>query len=363
LVQIVPGAVPLLNGVGDFALTIARALRRECGVGTRFLVGNPGWAAGDAIEGFPAQRIDARSSSALLEALSVGAARTPVLLQLSPYGYDRQGVPAWLLEALAAWKRLGRGRSRLITYFHELYAMGPPWRRSFWMSPLQRRCVRRIAGLSDHSMTNLSAYARRLMRWQGDGTPIDVLPVVSSVGEPAAPPETHGRRMLVWGSAAAKQEIYGRHRRALERVVGLAGISSIVEVGPRSTATPRSAGGVSIDALGVLEAATVAGEIAACSLGVVSYNPECLAKSSIFAAYCAHRRPALVLPFATGRYAACDGLEPGTHFLPADADASALQGAALWQVAEAAQGWYAGHASARHAHRIAEVLREFRAPA
>ena len=74
-----------------------------------------------------------------------------VVLQLSGYGFDKRGAPLWLLKEI-------EGRRRHIksfgVFFHELYAFGPPWSSSFWLSPVQRHIACRLAVLSDFWMTS-----------------------------------------------------------------------------------------------------------------------------------------------------------------------------------------------------------------
>ena len=48
--------------------------------------------------------------------------------------------------------------------FHEFHAMGPPWRSSFWLSPLQRRLATSLTRLSDGLVTSLELHRRILLR-------------------------------------------------------------------------------------------------------------------------------------------------------------------------------------------------------
>src|SRR5581483_8836415 len=71
------------------------------------------------------------NAASLLTALrSDGSDR--VLLQYSGYGYDPNGVPEWLCDALEGWLSQNPQRQLFIN-FHENWAAGPPWKKVFWL--------------------------------------------------------------------------------------------------------------------------------------------------------------------------------------------------------------------------------------
>ncbi|HSG40281.1 MAG TPA: glycosyltransferase family 1 protein, partial [Thermoanaerobaculia bacterium] len=122
IVQVVPRLPPPAEGVGSYALELARALAERHGTETLF----------HAASAHP----PSHRAGALEEALEE-ARPSAVLLHYVNYGYQQRGCPVWLLHTLRRWRRGGTGR-RLVTVFHEVYATGPPWRSSFWTMPLQR---------------------------------------------------------------------------------------------------------------------------------------------------------------------------------------------------------------------------------
>ena len=97
--------------------------------------------------------------------------------------------------------------------------------------------------------------------------------------------------------------------------------------------------------LGTLPAAEVGNLLADSLAGFIAYPAPFLSKSTIFAAYCAHR----VLPICawSGRSSQPE-VEPGTPFwqprLGADVRAERLQ-----ELADRAHAWYRGHALDRQA--------------
>lgn len=52
MISVVPRLYPAIDGVGDYALTLARQLRSDFGVETRFIIGDPTWVGKNQLEGF-----------------------------------------------------------------------------------------------------------------------------------------------------------------------------------------------------------------------------------------------------------------------------------------------------------------------
>ncbi|MHC5830485.1 MAG: glycosyltransferase family 1 protein, partial [Nostoc sp.] len=57
ITSIVPRLPPAIDGVGDYALNLARQLRKDFNIQTHFIVGNPTWTGAAEIEGFPVSQI------------------------------------------------------------------------------------------------------------------------------------------------------------------------------------------------------------------------------------------------------------------------------------------------------------------
>jgi hypothetical protein len=321
VLHIVPHLPPPYEGVGTYAVALAAALGGEA----RFLVGDPGWS-GDG-----GRAVGARSAEELLA--GIGDVET-VLLHYASYGYQRRGCPAWLAEGLTRW------RGRLVTVFHEVWASGPPWRSSFWLLPAQRRLAARLARRSEALATTLEIYAGLLRPWTG-GKTVAILPVFSTVGEPAEVPGFAGRapRLVVFGGAGVRSRTWGRFLPELARAVEALAIEEVLDVGP-SIPVPAELAGVPVRPLGVLPVGEVSGLLLGAAAGFLAYPPDFLPKSTIFAAYCAHgvlpvcawdRHPAERVPYWTG-----------------EGDPAAA--------AAAARGWYAGHSLERQAARFREML-------
>lgn len=339
IVQIVPRLPPPAEGVGSFAQGLEEALLAGPGIASRLLAAGPG---------APGAEPQARAFAARLER---EAGEDPVLLHYVGYGYQPRGCPSWLVDGLAAWK--AGGRRRLVTLFHEVHASGPPWRSSFWLSPSQRRLAARLAVLSDGRVTSLAHY-RRLLRRRTPGLEVAVLPVFSTVGEPAdvLPLAARARRLVVFGGPGGRARAYQRHAGRLDAACRALRLDEVWDVGPPGgAAAPVEVAGRPLRRLGELPAAQVNALLAESLAGFVAYPPRFLAKSTVFAAYCAHG----MLPLCAAPMRQEDEKDEGEAppFWEPGHPASQEE---LQTVAGQAWTWYRAHTAAVHAALYRELL-------
>lgn len=343
LAHIVPALPPALSGVGDFAVRLAGELSVRHQVGSRFIVGDPAWNGAP----LPAQAVTARSARALRKCLD--ATSGAVLLHYVGYGYAHRGCPFWLVDALEGWKR--ETRRRLIVLFHEVFAPGPIWSSAFWVSPFQRRLAARLARLADArrittaiSLAELQGALRR-----GEDLPTVVAPVFSTLGEPAevTPPAQRERQAVVFGSPPVRAEVYAS-ADALRTFCRQHGIERVFDVGRPFPGGARL-DGVEVREMGPMAAPEASALFSRSLAGYFNYPASRLAKSTIFAAYCAHGLVPVTFP---GNIDARDGLRAGEHFLT-DANGSGFEA-----VAAAARAWYQGHRLESHARDIYGLMLE-----
>ena len=321
IVQIVPRRPPPPEGVGSYAEALASALREESGIETRFVVRTEGLE--EALDG------------------------SPVLLHYVGYGYHPRGCPRELVRRVTRL-RLDE-RARLVTFFHEVYATGPPWRSSFWLSGVQRRLSRTLAQASDAVATSLDLYAGLLKPWVQPAQVVE-LPVFSTVGEPASPRPLDQRRrqLVVFGGSGVRARAFGEARDDLAAACSWLGIEEIVEVGP-PIPVPRQVAGLPVRSAGTLPAAEVGELLSGSYAGFLAYPPRFLGKSTVFAAYCAHG----VVPLCAWRRRHGRDAAVPCFVL----DGSALPGAGEGvAAARHAWAWYRTHTLARQAQAFRSLL-------
>jgi hypothetical protein len=356
IISIVPRLPPAVDGLGDYGLNLARQLRQDFGLLTDFIVGDPNWAGEASIEEFVIKPLTAHSIVALLDLLAnEQLSSTTVLLHYVGYGYAKRGCPVWLVESLERWKRVASNR-RLVTMFHELYANGPVWTSAFWTSPLQKNLAQRLAVLSDYCFTSKQGYAEILDRLsQGKHVKIPTLPVFSNVGEPEDTPPLveRPRRLVVFGGCGPRSRVYERSRLALERTCRDLEIEEILDIGPSLGFEIGSVRGTSVVSLGVKTPGEISSLLSSSVAGFFDYSTEYLAKSTIFAAYCAHKAIPIGV-FYKGQNV--DGLEAGKHYLVADRHQGSMDLIAGQAIADNANAWYQTHQLSVQAHAFATCL-------
>jgi hypothetical protein len=358
LVQIVPRLPPATDGLGDYALSLARELRADFGIDSRFIVCDTAWTGHDRIEGFPAERMTARSAAALTSRLDDSKDVCAALLHYVGYGYAKRGAPSWLVDALERW-RGSSGDSRLLTMFHEIYATGPIWTSAFWLSSKQKQLAARLARLSDACLTSRQGYAEiinALSRHKHDS--IATLPVFSNIGEPEHRPRPlndRERRLVVFGGASNRTRVYKHSLIALERACRALAVEKIVDVGPPTGLSDSRINGIPLVQLGRKSAAEVSALLSDSIAGFFDYHTAYLAKSTIFAAYSAHR----LIPISAGcNGAQVDGLEAGRHYWTADSDRAILNLTAGQEIADNAYDWYQTHKLSEHVKVFAVAIRD-----
>ena len=355
ITAIVPRLPPAVDGLGDYGLNLARQLRQDFGLVTEFIVGDPTWAGEASVDGFIVKQVAAQSVAALLDLLPRQQVSTTVLLHYVGYGYAKRGSPVWLVEGLEGWRKVASNRC-LVTMFHEIYAFGAIWTSQFWTSPLQKSLAARLALLSDSCLTSKQGYAEKLYQLsRGKHVAIPTLPVFSTVGEPSQvlPLIERPRRLVVFGNRGPRSRVYQRSRLALERTCRELEIEEIVDIGPSVGFELEPINGITVTHLGVKSDPEISSLLSSSVVGFFDYATEYLAKSTIFAAYCAHR----VIPvgvFYEGLNV--DGLEAGKHYWLGDRYAGSMNLLEGQVVADNAYAWYQNHNLSANARAFATCM-------
>ncbi len=349
IIQIVPNLPPSVNGLGDYAVLLAQALRQRHGVQTLFVVWNPAWQGGTEVAGFPVRRLDASRPVIPFE----HAPDAPVLLHYVGYGYSRRGAPVWLVRWMRKMLQTGPKR-RFYSFFHELYAVGPPWKSSFWLSPVQRWVCRQFARDSIIRMTNRSDSAETLRVMSGalaDKTEVHQL--ISHFGEPVVIPPLAARKsqLALYGGVSRLPEDRAFAMEKLRVFCERLGIEKVVTFG--KTGLMDLGGGIVVENRGLLDVPQISALLLESRAAYLDYPKSCLGKSSIFSSYCAH---GLVPVLLRSDCPDAEGLVAGTHLATADDPGTAGDETKRQQIATAAHLWYQGHSIAVLAAAVNRAL-------
>jgi hypothetical protein len=347
LLQIVPRVPGGIDGVGDYALTIAEKLRAKFGWNSLFATfqtSSPVNATG--FEVVP------------LETLINDTARkyNHTLLHYVNYGFQKRGVPFRLLSILRGLR--GQHHGKLVTIFHELYASGPPWSSAFWLQPLQIHLAKSVGRLSDACIVSSDNFLSELKRLVPTA-PVELHPVPSGLGEPSLSPNQVADRdphrwAIVGGTRLAERSLRSFCHILARIPDSIAPRKLLVLGGVDNPATRSMLRDLAVESdYRPRIIATNASEILrTCSFAWFNYfhrpdvETSVILKSSAFAAACAH---AVVPVFPhRGSAVSLDGDRlPGPFFIEPDRceipDAPARP-----QIAADIYAWYQRHASSEH---------------
>ena len=358
ILQIVPQLPPSIDGVGDHGLNLARQMRADFGVQTQFVVGNPKWNGEPLIDGFPIHCLKQRSADELHRVISqLGAPPASVLLHYVGYGYQVRGCPTWLINGLQHWRGQHRP-NQLVTMFHEISASGPPWTSAFWLAAWQRHLAGRLTRLSDSSLTSKQYYAQILDQLRHPDQPaITCLPVYSNVGEPTQirPFAQRMRRLVVFGSRTNRLRVYEEDLMALKQTCQALKIIEICDVGaPTGLPFPELLE-IPVMEKGVVPAVTMSDILQDAIAGFLSSPPpDYLAKSGVFAAFCAY---GLTPILTTASSTPIDDLMAGTHYWTTNSNLGNLSLERAQAIATHAHKWYQSHSLPIQAQIFVEQLR------
>src|SRR5436190_1078747 len=287
IIQIVPRLPPVIDAVGDYATNLSEQLDKRYGYKTTFLTGDH--IRRRAVDQRTPKEI--RVSERSLDTLTtyLGGDSNTVLLHYVGYGYENRGCPVWLVDGLERWQRKNSER-KLITMFHEVYACGPVWSSSFWLSPLQKRLAGRLARLSSHCFTNRQEYADVIRRLSlVKDKKVTVLPVFSTVGEPTEMPASlanRKRRLAIFGNSGHRRLVFQESFDALRRTCRAFHIEEVTDIGAQVEHGISQIDGIPVVQTDALPAREVSALLSDSIVGFFNYPTDYLGKSTIFASYC-----------------------------------------------------------------------------
>ena len=174
VLQIVPHLPGTFDGVGDYALNLARGIYADHGITTTFLV-----AAKTSVTSREGYNVISGLDPSVTAALARD--HDHVILHYVNYGYQARGVP-FLLRAFVKHLR-PQLRGRWITTFHELYASGPPWKSAFWLRPFQVRIAQEMIDASTACVVSNSPIEEAIHA-HDPARKVYLVPVMSNFSEP-----------------------------------------------------------------------------------------------------------------------------------------------------------------------------------
>ena len=348
VLQICPNLPPAIDGIGDYAFTLAKGLLQQ-NIHTHFMTFRQENTPLN-MYGRPIIQLSTDSPQAFVDAIPEQIQW--VMLHFSDYPYDpKRGAPVWLVNALALMKR--ERSLKLLIMFHEFpsfYLL----KKTFYRFPWQQSVAWNLAKLADVVITNNAVtktmLAKRLHQ------PIINLPVFSNIGELEQPPllKQRQRRLIVFGTAGRRARIYQRSQAMLINCCQRLGIEEVWDIGPSLQLEQTEVAGMPLVQKGKQSAEAISRLLSESIAGIVhSTDNGRLAKSGVFATYCAHG----LVPIVTQKQSPLlDGLDANVQFLFAGLQGQQLAIEQMQAIADAAHYWYGNHNQANTVKTIGSHL-------
>ena len=348
ILQIVPRMFPDVDGVGDYALQLARELRDRNQIRSDFLVFRPNPRLQPQVDGFAVHRLDHHTVQGLVDQVPENISTIFIQYSNYPYLLGKIDAPMWLVHGLQILKQRGK---RIVVMFHELPTLR--YRQIRCPNLLQRRVSRGLAAVADAVVTNNTAFQQTLTRWTQ--SPVRCVPNFSTIGELATiPPLSARTRSLVVFGSSDRTRVYRNNTETLNHICQTLGIDTLYDVG-RPVDWDHQDLAVNVVKTGFLPAPEVSALMAKSMAGVFDYRrfPQNLAKSTVYAAYCAHG----LLPICNGHgLKPQDGIGANQHYLVTSKLKQFTQPSSLQTIADNAHAHYLTRTLAQCTRKFAEVI-------
>lgn len=346
ILQIIPTPPNYADGIGDYALQLATQLRQNFQVDTQFLVFRHDLQVEPSVSGFSIQQLSIHTAEKFCAAIPDGI--QSIILHFSGYPYFNTslkgsfgvGTPFWFVDALRSV--VTSAQIKLVVMFHELPKLY--WKQFYvfdFLNPIQCIVSRRLAQMADTVLTSSTRFQSVLSTWIGKD--VTKLSIFSNMGEPTSiiPLRSRQRRLIIFGGSA-RARIYNNHSSALVQSCQLLKINEIYDIGSTLNLPDYTDAGIDLCSIGFRSPAEISELLSTSFAGCIDYSPfpGNLAKSGVFAAYCAHG----LVPILT-RYnpSEVDDLYNNRHYLVLGSELDTLSLDRLQIVADNAHQWYGGH--------------------
>ena len=376
LTHIVPSLPPQIDGVGDYALHLARYLRDQYGIEGRFIVCDPDWDGPSRVDDFTVRRLRLRNEAGIWGLLASNKSPgSAVLLHYVSYGYHKRGIPVWLYRGVNSWMQERNppdGRRHFSTVFHELWPTSwKPWTSVFYLSCVQKWLVQGLHRRSAVSVTSTKGMKAVLDGIQPHKTVWLPIPSNVPVIEPTEHRPVRGAklRVAIFGQQWSRSATIRAHSNLLQTLDRNNLLASAMVIGKGLNSGGRLTLDIEnlhkcvspsrIEVLGELRPEQVSRALAGADLFLSHYPGEWACKSGTFMAALAAGCPAVL---HDGKNAS--PLSESEHFLASDdtpPSVERLRGITehghLERIAVAGRQWYEQYADWKViARRYQELL-------
>lgn len=301
VVHIMPTIPPTINGVGDFGYFLAEAMGEHADLNNIFLVKN--------LPDVKLNKVDKFDSQILADKLYQYKPQA-IILHFVNYSFHSKGMPFYLLKSLKTIKALSD--CKVMIYFHELYSSSNSMLKlSFYTNFLQKRIVKQLYDLADHTFTNCDQYQALLYKIVKDKNRNTVTGLFSNISDELYNDSVHkeDHTMVIFGSLTRRNKVYSNPN--FQNLIKKLEIKEIYDIGSGQISVNSAE--VTFHIKGALSVEDVAYYLNKAKFGGLDYRPHILGKSGILSAYAAFG----VIPvnFNSEKESLLDGLKEDINYI------------------------------------------------
>ena len=206
-----------------------------------------------------------------------------VIFQMSAYGYQKKGMPLWLIKEI---KKLKDKSSTLGIFFHELFINANIWNPRFIIRMIQKYINIKLLSYCDYWITSNSHYAKWL-KTKSNKPKSYICPVHSNINQKMLKVKKYKNIAVVFGTEGSRSVIYKEHFNEIKRWV-LKNNIDLYDIGPKLknfNLKLLCKDEFSVKILGKLSVLKVRNLFSKASYGIFITPDELIDKSGVMAAY------------------------------------------------------------------------------
>lgn len=206
-----------------------------------------------------------------------------VIFQMSAYGYQKKGMPLWLISEI---KKIKDKASTLGIFFHELFINADMWNLRFIISIIQKYINIRLLSYCDYWITSNSHYARWL-KTKSNKPKNYICHVHSNINHKILNVKKSKNSAVIFGTEGSRSVIYNKYFNEIKRWV-LENNIILFDVGPdikKLNLKSLCKDEFNIQILGKLSTIKIRNLFSKVSYGIFITPDELVDKSGVMAAY------------------------------------------------------------------------------
>ena len=206
-----------------------------------------------------------------------------IIFQYEAYGFQKKGVPLWLLKDL---KNLKKKTKNLIIFFHELYAHYNFWHPYFIVMKIQKYICVELTKICSSWITSNKIYSDWLVN-NGIKKKNFICHTASSILIKKENVKKDKKLVIIFGTEASRYNVYKENLDKLENWIKNYNLN-VIDIGPRlkNKDLEKQLKKINLQIKGKMNFKDIAKIFSKANFGLFSTTNKVAIKGGIFSAYC-----------------------------------------------------------------------------